>query len=185
MRHCVFTKNYQVICLSQLYSHYTSCFNYIFLVFLEVFSLVYKEFKIYVNLVCSDGNSKRITINKTSYSVTTPKMKFCSFFFINCTEKGFQNVQFHVRANLSNYTPYEIKQIQETVAVIVGCNSTEIVVSGYHHSSSFLVDLSIEKKHVRKLLTMKQQEKDKLRRLNIDYFIVDFSTVYLDMPEGK
>lgn len=101
------------------------------------------------------------------------------------SENGYKNVQFHVRANLSSYTPVEIRKIQETVADIVGCNSTEIAVCGYRHSSSFLVVLSIEKKHVKKLLTMKQQEKDKLSRLNIDYLIVDFIKVYLQNPQGK
>lgn len=101
------------------------------------------------------------------------------------SENGYRNVQFHVRANLSCYTQVEIRKILETVADIVGCNSTEIVVNGYRHSSSFLVVLSIEKKHVKKLLTMKQQEKDKLSRLNIDYFIVDFIKVYLQSPQGR
>lgn len=105
--------------------------------------------------------------------------------FINYTENGFKNVQFHVRGNLSCYTPVEIRRIQETVADIVGCNATEIVVSGYRHSSSFLAVLSIEKKQLKKLLTIKQQEKDKLSRLNIDFFIVDFIKVYLQSPKGN
>lgn len=104
---------------------------------------------------------------------------------MNYTEKGFKNVQFHVRANLSCYSPFEIRKIQQTVAAIVECNSTEIIVSGYHHSASFLVILSIENKHVKKLFRMKQQEKDKLSRLNVDFFIVDSITVYLQSPKGK
>lgn len=104
---------------------------------------------------------------------------------INYTENGFKTVQFHVRGNLSCYTPVEIRKIQQTVAAIVGCNSTEIFVAGYRHSSSFLAVLSIEKKHVKKLMTVKQQEKDKLSRLNIDYFIVDFFTIYIQSPKGK
>lgn len=106
------------------------------------------------------------------------------FFKINYTENGFRNVQFHVNGNISCYTPVEIRRIKETVAAIVGCKLTEIDVNGYRHSSSFLAVLSIEKKYVRKLLTMKQEEKDKLSRLNIDYFIVDFITVYLQSPKG-
>lgn len=90
-----------------------------------------------------------------------------------------------MKANISCYTPVEIRRIQETVAAIVGCNSTEIDVTGYRHSSSFLAVLSVEKKHIRKLLTMEQQEKDKLSRLNIDFFIVDFITVFLESPKGK
>lgn len=90
-----------------------------------------------------------------------------------------------MRANLSRYTQIDIRKIQQTVAAIVGCNSAEIIVCGYYHSASFLVVLSVEKKYVRKLLTMEQQKKDKLSSLNIDYFIVDFITVYLQIPEGN
>lgn len=105
-------------------------------------------------------------------------------FFLNYTENGFRNVQFHVNGNISCYTPVEIRRIKETVAAIIGCKLTEIDVNGYRHSSSFLAVLSLKKKYVRKLLTMKQKEKDKLSRLNIDYFIVDFITVYLQSPKG-
>lgn len=106
------------------------------------------------------------------------------YFLIIYTENGFRNVQFHVRGNISCYTLVEIRRIRETVAAIVGCKLTEIDVNGYRHSTSFLAVLSIKKKYARKLLTMKQKEKDKLSRLNIDYFIVDFITVYLQSPKG-
>lgn len=100
-------------------------------------------------------------------------------------EKGFRNVQFHVRGNLSAYTPSEIKKIKQTVAAIVGCNSEEIYVNGYNHSTSFFVILSMNEKYVRRLLTMHQHDKDKLRRQNIDYFIFDFMTVYIECATGK
>lgn len=105
--------------------------------------------------------------------------------FINCTENGFKNVQFHVKGILSCYTKAEIEKIRDTVAAIVGCNSSEIHVTGYYPSASFLVVLSIENQRARKLLTVKQQEKDKLCKLKIDYFIVDFITVHLQNHIGK
>lgn len=90
-----------------------------------------------------------------------------------------------MRGTLSCYTKAEIEKIRDTVAAIVGCNSTEIHVTGYYPSASFLVVLSIEDKLARKLLTVEQQEKDKLCKLNIDYFIVDFITVHLQNHIGK
>lgn len=90
-----------------------------------------------------------------------------------------------MRGNLSCYTQVEIRKIQKTVADIVECSSTKIVESGYRHSSSFLAVLSIEKKHMKKLLTMQQHEKDKLSRLNIDFLIVDFIKVYIQIPKGN
>lgn len=90
-----------------------------------------------------------------------------------------------MRGKLSCYTKAEIEKIRDTVAAIVGCNSTEIHLNGYYPSASFLVVLSIENKRARKLLTVEQQAKDKLCRLNIDYFIVDSITVYLQNHIGK
>lgn len=105
--------------------------------------------------------------------------------FINCTENGYKKVQFHVIGTLSCYTKAEIEKNRDTVAAFVGCNSTEIHVTGYYPSASFLVVLSIEDKLARKLLTVEQQEKDKLCKLNIDYFIVDFITVHLQNHISK
>lgn len=104
---------------------------------------------------------------------------------IHYSEKGFKNVQFHVKGNLSAYTPSEINKIKQTVGAIVGCNSEDIYVNGYKHSTSFLAIFSMNEKYVRKLLTMQQHDKDKLRGLNIDYFIVDFMTIYIDCPTGN
>lgn len=98
------------------------------------------------------------------------------FFFFNYTESGFKNVQFHVRGNLSNYTKEKIFKIKETVAAIVGCPEEEICVSGFLHSSSFIVVFSVKEIYLRNILAMKQQDKDKLCSLNIDYFTIECLT---------
>lgn len=107
------------------------------------------------------------------------------YYFIIYTENDFQRAEFHVRGNLSDYSKEQIERIKETVASIVGCTPEEIHENGYLKSSSFFVVLSMKEPFARKLLTMKHDEKDSLRRLNIDYIKLDNDTVNLEISEGK
>lgn len=90
-----------------------------------------------------------------------------------------------MRGNLSDYSKKQIEKIKETVASIVGCTPEEIHENGYLKSSSFLVVLSMKESFARKLLNMKQDEKNNLRKLNIDYINMDNDTVYLECSKGK
>lgn len=101
------------------------------------------------------------------------------------TGNGYKKVQFHVQGNISNYTAEQIGLIRETVAAIVGCDSEEIDLNGLCNSTSFFVDLSMKERYVDSLLNMKQQDKEKLILLNIDYFIVDLNFEYLKNPKGN
>lgn len=78
--------------------------------------------------------------------------------------------------NLSHYTKEEISNILETVAAILECKKEEIFVNGIRHSSSFIVVFSVKEIYLRNILAMKQQDKDKLCSLNIDYFIIECLT---------
>lgn len=106
-------------------------------------------------------------------------------FYEMPTENGFSKVKFHVKAHLPDYTTKQIEIIKDTVAAILGCTTAGIFVSGYDHSTSFFVVLSIRQLYLRKLFAMEEQEKEKLTGLNIDYFIVDFITVYINRPNEK
>lgn len=101
------------------------------------------------------------------------------------TENGFKNIQVHVLGNLSEYNSEGIEKIKDTVAAIVGCTSKEIVVGGISHSNSFFLALAIKDTYYRKLLDMGQQDKEKLRQLNIDFLIVDLNVIFLDHWKGK
>lgn len=101
------------------------------------------------------------------------------------TENGFKNIQVHVLRNLSEYNSERIEKIKDTVAAIVGCTSKEIVVGGFSHSNSFFLALAIKDTYYRKLLDMGQQDKEKLRQLNIDFLIVDLNVIFLDHWKGK
>lgn len=90
-----------------------------------------------------------------------------------------------MQGNLSEYSKRQIEKIKETVASIVGCSPKEIHENGYHKSSSFFVVLLMKELYTRKLLSIEQDEKDKLFQLNIDYIIVDKDPVYLERSQGK
>lgn len=110
--------------------------------------------------------------------------KFNSFFF-HSTENGYKNVQCHVRGNLSNYTTKDIEKIKKTVAAILGCLPEEVLTVGYCPSTSFLVVLSMKDVFLSKLLKMGQSEKNEIRKLNIDYLIIDLFIYYVEPSKGK
>lgn len=100
-------------------------------------------------------------------------------------ENGYKNVKFHVGGNVSDYTTDDIKKIKETVAVILKCTEDDIIMSGIYQATSVYVVISIKQEYKRKLISMVTSDKEKLIGLNIDYFIVDFKTVYLGIPNVK
>lgn len=104
---------------------------------------------------------------------------------MNFTGNGYKTVQFHVQGSISDYTTNQIEIIKETVAAIVGCDNEEIHLNGFCKSTSFFVVLSIKEKYINSLFNMKQQDKEKLIGLNINYFIIDSDHVYLNNPKGN
>lgn len=90
-----------------------------------------------------------------------------------------------MRGNLSEYSAKQIEKIKETVAVILECSSEDIAVIGYCPSNSFLIVLSIKEVYLSKLLKMGPLDKCKLRKLNIDYLIIDLYVIYVEPPKGN
>lgn len=71
------------------------------------------------------------------------------------------------------------------MAVILSCKKEDILLNGAQHFESFLLSLSINELYVRKLLALKEKDRFKLRRLNIDYLIIDREILDLETPKGK
>lgn len=107
------------------------------------------------------------------------------FFLFDFLEPGSRNVYFHVVANLQNFSPEDELKIKKTVAKIIGCSLEEIKVHGYLPSSSFLLVLSIKEIYIKRLLAMRQHDKDTLIKLNIDYLKDDFMTIRLMEKSGN
>lgn len=100
----------------------------------------------------------------------------------NIIENGFKEVKFHVQGNLKDYNQEQIDIIKETVATILRCTINDIFVSGFDHSSSFFVIISIRQIYIKYLFSIDDYDKEKL---HIDYFIMDCKTVYLKRFKGK
>lgn len=107
---------------------------------------------------------------------------YCIFYYF--TENGWRNVSFHVDANIHHFSTDEETKIKETVANIVGCSKEDIRVHGYLNGMSFFIVLAIKDIYIEKLLNIKDHDKDKLRKLNIDYFKDDFKTISLKRTTG-
>lgn len=106
------------------------------------------------------------------------------FLLLNDAETGFRNVHFHVHGNFNDYGREQIENIKATVASIVGCSSEDILVGGFNPSSSFLVVLSIKEIYLKRLCNLDQEDKEKLSRLDIDYFIIDLKVVFVESSKG-
>lgn len=106
----------------------------------------------------------------------------CIFYYF--TENGWRNVRFHVDAIIHHFSTDEETKIKETVANIVGCSIEDIRVHGYLNGMSFFIVLAIKDIYIEKLLNIKEHDKDKLRKLNIDYFKDDFKTISLKRTTG-
>lgn len=90
-----------------------------------------------------------------------------------------------MHGEFADYGSRQIEKMKATVAAAVGCSSDKILVGGICPSSSFLLVLSIKNAYVGKLLEIGQEYKAKLKKLNVDYFIIDLTIVHLECPKGK
>lgn len=71
------------------------------------------------------------------------------------------------------------------MAVILRCKEEDVLLNGAQRSKSFLLSLSIKEPYIRKLLALEEQDRLKLRRLNIDYLIIDGEILDIEIPKGK
>lgn len=108
-----------------------------------------------------------------------------SFYYLLNAVNGYRDVQFHVQGEISGYTKEYIHDVIETVAAILGCKEEDILLNGVRHSTSFLLSLSVKEVYSWKLLVLNEEDSKRLRRLNIDYLIIDKNTIDLEGLKGK
>lgn len=105
-------------------------------------------------------------------------------FFESDPVSGYINLKVHVNGNLNEYNRKKIDTIIEEIAQILKYDNRNIRIICVQHSTSFLLVLSIKEADTRKLLFMSEENQLKLRRLNIDYLIVDKEILILDRSKG-
>lgn len=99
------------------------------------------------------------------------------YYYEKPPENGWRNIRFHVDANLHHFSTDDVIKIRQTVANIVDCSIEEIRVHGYLRSTSFFIVLAIKEIYIERLLAMTHHDKDKLRKLKIDYIRDGFKTI--------
>lgn len=87
--------------------------------------------------------------------------------------------------DLSNFNKEKRRLIKETVAAMVECKTDRVILNGYGRSGSFFAIVSIEVIYVGKLVALKEQDRYRFVRLDIDYFIVDFIKVISKLSQSK
>lgn len=117
---------------------------------------------------------------------------FCFFaklnFYVCAFLKLFSDdgcLKVHVNDDLNDYTEEKIETIIEEIALILKHNKNNIRVISLLPSTSFLLVLSIADADTRKFLSLSEENQLELRRLNIDFLIVDKEIITLDMSKGK
>lgn len=110
---------------------------------------------------------------------------FLHLIFISFSVSGYINLKVHVNGNLNEYNRKKIDTIIEEIAQILKYDNRNIRIICVQHSTSFLLVLSIKEADTRKLLFMSEENQLKLRRLNIDYLIVDKEILILDRSKGN
>lgn len=86
---------------------------------------------------------------------------------------------------MKEYTKRDIELIRKTVVQLLKCKAKDVFVSGFDHSSSFYVIVSIREDYTRNLFALEENDEEKLAALRINCFIVDCVTVYLNDQEGN
>lgn len=74
--------------------------------------------------------------------------------------------------------------LQEAIAAVVEDNAI-IKQSKQNSLTSFSVVLSMREECIKKLIAIEQQDREKLGRLNIEYFVAGFVTVYIECSTGN
>lgn len=101
------------------------------------------------------------------------------------SDKNYTKVQFHIKRGFLRVSKVMINaKTVDIIRAIDGCHSSDTLTS-YYEDSTRSVYLVIEELFLKYILSMTHEDKDKLRNLGIDFFIVDFITVYLEHPKGK
>lgn len=105
--------------------------------------------------------------------------------FISFSVTGYINLKVHVNGDLNEYNQKQIDAIIEEIAQILNQDKRNIRIISVKQSTSFLLVLSIKEADTRKLLFMSEENQLKLRKLNIDYMIVDKEILILDRSKGN
>lgn len=112
-------------------------------------------------------------------------MELITYFLYFNLDNGYKEVQIHIYAKLDCYDGKEIQKIVKIVAAMLDCKSKDILVVDLRPSRSVILVLSIKEEYTWKFSALNEEDSQKLRKLKIDYLIVDKKTIHLETSQGK
>lgn len=129
---------------------------------------------------------------KDLYTVFKKQTKLNFFWNITALQFPFlftgyevKNVEFCFRGNLTDTSADRLQHmLQEAIVAVVEDNAI-IKQSKQNSLTSFSVVLSMKEECIKKLIAIEQQDREKLGRLNIEYFVAGFVTVYIECSTGN
>eukprot|EP00105_Crassostrea_gigas_P007551 XP_011421835.1 PREDICTED: uncharacterized protein LOC105324463 [Crassostrea gigas] len=101
-------------------------------------------------------------------------------FIENPPDNGYKKVEIHIQKDFKSFGGSQIQEIVKIVAAMLDCEHEEILVVDARPSGSVILILSVKEKYAWKFTALNEEDCQKLRKLKIDYLIMDGKSILLD-----
>lgn len=93
-------------------------------------------------------------------------------------------MEIHIQKDFKSFGGSQIQEIVKIVAAMLDCKHEEILVVDARPSGSVTLILSVKEKYAWKFTALNEEDCQKLRKLKIDYLIMDGKSILLDTSTG-
>lgn len=100
------------------------------------------------------------------------------------SDNGYKKVQIHIHDDCRTLSGKQIQEIVKIVAAMLECKEEDILVVDVSPSGSVILVLFVKEEFAWKFTALKEDDSQKLRRLKVDYIIVDEKTILLEASTG-
>nr|XP_034318682.1 uncharacterized protein LOC105324463 isoform X2 [Crassostrea gigas] len=101
-------------------------------------------------------------------------------FIENPPDNGYKKVEIHIQKDFKSFGGSQIQEIVKIVAAMLDCEHEEILVVDARPSGSVILILSVKEKYAWKFTALNEEDCQKLRKLKIDYLIMDGKSILLE-----
>lgn len=93
-------------------------------------------------------------------------------------------MEIHIQKDFKSFGGPQIQEIVKIVAAMLECEHEKILVVDARPSGSVILILSVKEKYAWKFTALNEEDCQKLRKLKIDYLIMDGKSILLDTSTG-
>lgn len=93
-------------------------------------------------------------------------------------------MEIHIQKDFKSFGGSQIQEIVKIVAAMLDCEHEEILVVDARPSGSVILILSVKEKYAWKFTALNEEDCQKLRKLKINYLIMDGKSILLDTSTG-